>query len=100
MSKPAETHPFDEPLEILPKGLLAVPLGGLATTLLTLLFAWWVDRTASDFSPMGWYANGIAAHTDWNDITAPGALSSAAHTAYHLGAIRQILAAQGVNEKS
>lgn len=59
MDKPAETHPFDEPLEILPKGLLAVPLGGLATTLLTLLFAWWVDRTASDFSPMGWYANGI-----------------------------------------
>ncbi len=30
--------------------------------------------------------------TDWNDITAAGALSSAAHTAYHLGAIRQILA--------
>lgn len=32
---------------------------------------------------------------DWNDITAPGALSSAAHTAYHLGAIRQILAGCG-----
>jgi hypothetical protein len=29
----------------------------------------------------------------WDDLTAAGALSSAAHTAYHLGAIRQILAA-------
>ena len=31
--------------------------------------------------------------TEWDDITAAGALASAAHTAYHLGAIRQILAA-------
>jgi len=30
---------------------------------------------------------------DWDDIAAAGALASAAHTAYHLGAIRQILAA-------
>lgn len=30
---------------------------------------------------------------DWNEITASGAVSSVAHTAYHLGAIRQILAA-------
>jgi hypothetical protein len=36
-----------------------------------------------------------AARTDWNDLTAAGALASAAHTAYHLGAIRQILAALG-----
>jgi hypothetical protein len=35
----------------------------------------------------------VAARTDWFDIAAAGALSSAAHTAYHLGAIRQILAA-------
>jgi hypothetical protein len=35
----------------------------------------------------------VATRTDWDDITAAGALSSAAHTAYHLGAIRQILAA-------
>jgi hypothetical protein len=35
----------------------------------------------------------VATRTDWNDMTAAGALSSAAHTAYHLGAIRQILAA-------
>jgi len=34
-----------------------------------------------------------AARTEWDDLTAAGALSSAAHTAYHLGAIRQILAA-------
>jgi hypothetical protein len=31
----------------------------------------------------------------WDNMTASGALSSVAHTAYHLGAIRQILAAQG-----
>jgi hypothetical protein len=35
----------------------------------------------------------MAAHTEWDDITAAGALSTIAHTAYHLGAIRQILAA-------
>ena len=35
----------------------------------------------------------LAARTNWDDISACGALSSAAHTAYHLGAIRQILAA-------
>jgi hypothetical protein len=37
----------------------------------------------------------VAARTDWFDIAAAGALSSVAHTAYHLGAIRQIIAAQG-----
>jgi hypothetical protein len=37
----------------------------------------------------------VAARTDWDDIAAAGALSSAAHTAYHLGAIRQILAGMG-----
>ena len=35
----------------------------------------------------------VAARTDWEDMPAAGALSSAAHTAYHFGAIRQILAA-------
>jgi hypothetical protein len=35
----------------------------------------------------------VAARTDWSELAAAGALSSAAHTAYHLGAIRQILAA-------
>lgn len=41
------------------------------------------------------WQNAVAARTDWNEITAAGALSSAAHTAYHLGAIRQILIAIG-----
>src|SRR5205085_12631021 len=35
----------------------------------------------------------LAARSDWDDLTASGALSSVAHTAYHFGAIRQILAA-------
>jgi hypothetical protein len=41
------------------------------------------------------WRNVVQNRTDWNDTTAAGALSSAAHTAYHLGAIRQILAALG-----
>lgn len=36
-----------------------------------------------------------AARTAWDNISAAGALASAAHTAYHLGAIMQILAATG-----
>ena len=39
----------------------------------------------------------VAARTAWDDMPASGALSSAAHTAYHLGAIRQILAALGAS---
>jgi DinB family protein len=35
----------------------------------------------------------VAARSAWDDLSAAGALASAAHTAYHLGAIRQILAA-------
>jgi hypothetical protein len=34
----------------------------------------------------------VAARTSWDDLAASAALSTAAHTAYHLGAIRQILA--------
>ena len=41
------------------------------------------------------WRNVVQNRTDWNDMTAAGALSSAAHTAYHFGAIRQILAALG-----
>jgi hypothetical protein len=40
------------------------------------------------------WKSAVAARNDWDDLTAAGALSSAAHTAYHLGAIRQIVAAQ------
>jgi hypothetical protein len=36
-----------------------------------------------------------AARREWDDISAACAIASLAHTAYHLGAIRQILAAQG-----
>jgi hypothetical protein len=39
----------------------------------------------------------VAARTEWNDMNAAGALASAAHTAYHLGAIRQILASMALN---
>lgn len=34
----------------------------------------------------------VANRNDWDSISAAGAIASAAHTAYHLGAIRQILA--------
>jgi hypothetical protein len=37
----------------------------------------------------------VASRGNWDDLAASGALASAAHTAYHLGAIRQILATQG-----
>ena len=35
----------------------------------------------------------VAARIEWDDLNANGALSTIAHTAYHLGAIRQILGA-------
>lgn len=35
----------------------------------------------------------VASRTSWDDMGAAAALSTAAHTAYHFGAIRQILAA-------
>ena len=41
----------------------------------------------------GKWQEGIAVRKEWDDINAAGALSTVAHTAYHLGAIRQILAA-------
>jgi hypothetical protein len=41
------------------------------------------------------WSRAVSARTEWDDIAAAGALSSAAHTAYHLGAIRQILTAAG-----
>jgi hypothetical protein len=37
----------------------------------------------------------VQSRADWDEVTAAGAISSAAHTAYHLGAIRQILASNG-----
>jgi hypothetical protein len=41
------------------------------------------------------WQSAVSTRTTWDDLSASGALSSAAHTAYHLGAIRQILAALG-----
>jgi hypothetical protein len=34
----------------------------------------------------------VATRTNWDDLSAAAALSTAAHTAYHFGAIRQIVA--------
>jgi hypothetical protein len=45
-------------------------------------------RTQSDS-----WRKAVSVRTEWDDINAAGALSTIAHTAYHLGAIRQILAA-------
>ena len=41
----------------------------------------------------GLWQKAFAARREWDDLSAAGALSSLAHTAYHLGAIRQVLAA-------
>ena len=41
----------------------------------------------------GKWQKAVAARTSWDDLSAAAGLSTAAHTAYHLGAIRQILAA-------
>lgn len=37
----------------------------------------------------------VRSRKEWDGMSASGAIASAAHTAYHLGAIRQILAAHG-----
>jgi hypothetical protein len=39
------------------------------------------------------WSRAVSARSEWDDVSAAGAISSVAHTAYHLGAIRQILAA-------
>ena len=46
------------------------------------------------------WQKGVAGRQDWDGISSAGALSSAAHTAYHLGAIRQILAAMKLHDGS
>ena len=38
------------------------------------------------------WRNAVATRTSWDNMSAAAALSTAAHTAYHIGAIRQILA--------
>ncbi len=44
------------------------------------------------------WQKGVAARASWDNVSAAAALSTAAHTAYHIGAIRQILA--GLQPKS
>jgi hypothetical protein len=39
------------------------------------------------------WQDAVKSRADWDDLAAAGAIASAAHTAYHLGAIRQIMAA-------
>ena len=39
------------------------------------------------------WQSAVSRRTEWDDLNAAGALSTIAHTAYHLGSIRQILAA-------
>ncbi|MCE9545123.1 MAG: HD domain-containing protein [Planctomycetia bacterium] len=51
--------PFGDRSELLPKGAFLVPLAGLATTVLTLLVVWWLNKYADDFNIMGWYADHV-----------------------------------------
>ena len=39
------------------------------------------------------WRDAIGRRTEWDDLSAAGAISTIAHTAYHLGAIRQIMGA-------
>jgi hypothetical protein len=54
---------------------------------------WWMLRNNLREKAEIWQT-AVRGRTSWDDITAAGALSTIAHTAYHLGAIRQILSAQ------
>lgn len=53
---------------------------------------WRALRAALRREADAWHAV-VKKRTSWDDLAASAALSTAAHTAYHLGAIRQILAA-------
>ena len=53
----------------------------------------WNDLRKSLRHEADTWRKAVAARNEWDEISAAGALSSAAHTAYHLGAIRQMLAA-------
>lgn len=61
----------------------------------TVTEAQWRDLIGRLRAAVARWERALAARSDWNDVTAPGALASVAHTAYHLGAIRQILVAGG-----
>jgi hypothetical protein len=53
----------------------------------------WQDLLRRLRRAAGEWQRAVKDRSEWADVDAAGALSSAAHTAYHLGAIRQILAA-------
>jgi len=53
---------------------------------------WRESRDALRHETKSWQS-AVSVRTEWDDLAAAGALASAAHTAYHLGAIRQIIAA-------
>ena len=53
----------------------------------------WKELRAALRDQVKKWQSAVAARKNWDEVAACGALSSAAHTAYHLGAIRQILAA-------
>jgi hypothetical protein len=55
---------------------------------------WRILRAALRRQADAWRKH-VTERREWDDLTAAGALSSAAHTAYHFGAIRQILASLG-----
>ena len=55
--------------------------------------AWRELRDALRREASAWQ-RAVADRMEWDDVSAAGAIASAAHTAYHLGAIRQIIAAQ------
>jgi hypothetical protein len=53
---------------------------------------WTALRERLKSAVKNWQA-ALAARTNWDDLSASGAIASLAHSAYHVGAIRQILAA-------
>lgn len=57
----------------------------------------WRELCAALRSAAASWQNTVATRNEWDDVSAAGALSSLAHTAYHFGAIRQLIAA---NQKS
>jgi len=63
----------------------------------TVSDAEWKDLCARLRMATTTWKDAVQKRIDWEHLTACGALASCAHTAYHLGAIRQILAAMNAN---
>lgn len=55
----------------------------------------WTELRAALRQAAEAWQQAVRARDQWDQTSAAGALASAVHTAYHLGAIRQILAATG-----